>query len=234
MRRKQIIEALMNEGFSQKTLINFNDKQIMSLYERIMDEQSTLNIPQGDTRAIDNAKKNRQVFATYEQKGMKKLGKKKLSTKQSQKMDTDKDGDIDAKDLSTLRNKNKKAHVNEGVCSLCGMKKCKCKDKKHKKGTIAEKEEKWIQKATHPSKKGSLKKALGVKKDETIPAKKLKAAAKKKGKLGQRARFAMNVKGLKENKKEINEWVNGLANQNYYPLTSKKEIVNIIQSKLRR
>ena len=55
---------------------------------------------------------------------------------------------------------------------------------------------KWIQKAIHPSKEGSLKKALGVKKDETIPQSKLDAAAKKGGKLGQRARFAQTLKKL--------------------------------------
>ncbi len=34
---------------------------------------------------------------------------------------------------------------------------------------VNENDKKWIQKALHPSKKGSLKKALGAKKDETIP-----------------------------------------------------------------
>jgi len=38
--------------------------------------------------------------------------------------------------------------------------------------------------------KGSLRKELGVKKGKTIPKSKLKAAAKKKGKIGQRARLA--------------------------------------------
>lgn len=55
--------------------------------------------------------------------------------------------------------------------------------------------EKWIQKAI--KKPGSLKKALGVPADKTIPAKKLAAAAKKPGKIGQRARFAETLKGMK-------------------------------------
>lgn len=55
--------------------------------------------------------------------------------------------------------------------------------------------EKWIQKAI--KKPGSLKKALGVKAGEKIPAKKLASAAKKPGKLGQRARLAKTLKGLK-------------------------------------
>ena len=55
--------------------------------------------------------------------------------------------------------------------------------------------EKWIQKAI--SKPGSLRKALGVKAGEKIPAKKLAAAAKKPGKLGQRARLAKTLKSFK-------------------------------------
>jgi hypothetical protein len=55
--------------------------------------------------------------------------------------------------------------------------------------------EKWIQKAI--KKPGALKQSLGVKKGETIPAKKLAAAAKKPGKLGQRARLAQTLRGFK-------------------------------------
>ena len=56
--------------------------------------------------------------------------------------------------------------------------------------------EKWIQKAI--KKPGSLKKALGVKKGEKIPTGKLAKAAKKPGKMGQRARLAQTLKGLKK------------------------------------
>jgi hypothetical protein len=57
-------------------------------------------------------------------------------------------------------------------------------------------EEKWIQQAI--KKPGALKKQLGVSAEEPIPAGKLKAAAEKGGKLGQRARLAMTLKKLKE------------------------------------
>lgn len=56
--------------------------------------------------------------------------------------------------------------------------------------------EKWIQKAI--KKPGALRAAMGVKKGETIPAKALAAAAKKPGKMGQRARLAQTLKGLKK------------------------------------
>ena len=54
---------------------------------------------------------------------------------------------------------------------------------------------KWIQKAI--KKPGALRKSLGVKKGEKIPAKKLEAAAKNKGKLGQRARLAQTLKKMR-------------------------------------
>jgi len=55
---------------------------------------------------------------------------------------------------------------------------------------------KWIQKAI--KKPGSLRKSLGVKKGEKIPAGKLASAAKKPGKMGQRARLAKTLKGFKK------------------------------------
>lgn len=57
-------------------------------------------------------------------------------------------------------------------------------------------DKKWIQKAV--KKPGALRKALGVKKGKDIPAKKLAAVAKKPGKLGQRARLAETLKGMKK------------------------------------
>ena len=55
---------------------------------------------------------------------------------------------------------------------------------------------KWIQEAVkHP---GALHRQLGVPAGEKIPAKKLAAAAKKSGKIGQRARLAETLKGLKK------------------------------------
>jgi len=55
---------------------------------------------------------------------------------------------------------------------------------------------KWIQSAI--KKPGALKKAMGVKAGEKIPAKKLAAAAKKPGKMGQRARLAQTLSKLKK------------------------------------
>ena len=64
------------------------------------------------------------------------------------------------------------------------------------KGVIEKKKGGWIKDAI--KKPGALRKSLGVKKGQKIPAGKLAAAAKKPGKMGQRARLAQTLKGLKK------------------------------------
>ena len=49
-------------------------------------------------------------------------------------------------------------------------------------------------------KPGALRATLGIAKGKTIPAKTLASAAKKPGKLGQRARFAQTLKKLRQKK----------------------------------
>jgi len=60
--------------------------------------------------------------------------------------------------------------------------------------TVKAKGGKWIKDAI--KKPGALKKSLGVKKSEKIPAKKLASAAKKPGKMGQRARLAQTLRKM--------------------------------------
>jgi hypothetical protein len=62
--------------------------------------------------------------------------------------------------------------------------------------TSMAKDGKWIQKAI--KKPGALRKSLGAKKGQPIPAGKLAAAAKKPGKMGQRARLAQTLKKMKK------------------------------------
>ena len=57
-------------------------------------------------------------------------------------------------------------------------------------------DKKFIQKAI--KKPGALRKELHVKEGKTIPKKKLDAAAKKGGKIGERARFAKTLSKLRK------------------------------------
>lgn len=64
---------------------------------------------------------------------------------------------------------------------------------------MAEKK-KWIQEAI--KKPGALKKSMGVKEDEKIPAKKLAKATEAPGKMGKRARLAETLKKMAKGKKK--------------------------------
>jgi hypothetical protein len=55
----------------------------------------------------------------------------------------------------------------------------------------------WIAGAIKPENKGALRKELGAKPGKPIPAAKLAASAKKPGKIGQRARLAQTLRGMK-------------------------------------
>lgn len=59
---------------------------------------------------------------------------------------------------------------------------------------MKDKAKNWIKGAIN--KPGALRKALGAKAGEKIPAKKLAAAAKAPGKMGQRARLAQTLKKM--------------------------------------
>jgi hypothetical protein len=59
-------------------------------------------------------------------------------------------------------------------------------------------DKKWIQSAI--KKPGALRSSLGAKKGKKIPKKKLMKAAKKGGKLGQRARLAITLSKMRKKK----------------------------------
>jgi hypothetical protein len=221
MTRKEMVGKLLNEGISRQTLVNLSDKQMSILYSRMIGEATTTVTKTTKYSPAEIKGKGIKVDGTVTfnpdntvsvtndsmKEGDIAEGKKKPTQKQLSALDKNKNGKIDKEDFKLLRSKKKssKEEVKEG--------------------------EKWIQKAIHPSKKGSLKKALGVKKDETIPAGKLKSAAKKGGKTGQRARLAMTLKKLKENT-EVKNWVENIVESNYHPFTSKSEIMELIKTKL--
>lgn len=69
-------------------------------------------------------------------------------------------------------------------------------EKMSSKKEVTAKGGKWIQSAI--KKPGALRKSMGVKAGETIPAKKLAKAAKAPGKMGQRARLAQTLRKMKK------------------------------------
>ena len=59
---------------------------------------------------------------------------------------------------------------------------------------IREAEDKWIQKAI--KKPGALHRDLGIPEGEKIPVEMIRKAAKRKGKVGDRARLALTLRGF--------------------------------------
>lgn len=84
MKRQDIIAKLMNEGFTQKTLVNMTDKQLSLLSERLLSEQvygtATPSSPVPGTTYVPKEKageamKTRQTFKVYESDVNEEKGK---------------------------------------------------------------------------------------------------------------------------------------------------------------
>jgi glutamyl/glutaminyl-tRNA synthetase len=75
MKRSEIVEKLIAEGLSEKTLVNFSDKQLNSLAERMLAEQmnSTQNSNQPQVTANVNDPNFNQVMTKLKQSGVKNI-----------------------------------------------------------------------------------------------------------------------------------------------------------------
>jgi hypothetical protein len=221
MNRKDLVKKLMNEGFSERTIVNFSDKQLKTLVERITmsadDYAKEKNNPSVQAIAADpNASLQ---ISEKEAKMCDHCGmpiakctcddthlEEKLVGNQK-KIDANHNGKIDSQDFKILRSGKKE--VKEG-------------------------DKKWIQKAINPKHKGKLHRELGVPQDEKIPASKLNAAAKKGGVIGKEARLAKTLRNLHETEaNEINEWVDSLVQKKYVPFTQKGKIMETIKTKIK-
>jgi len=110
MKRDVIVGQLIKEGFSEKTLVNFSDKQISDLHERIVVDADKLKTdPKLQALANDP---NTEVEVKEELKGNQK------------KLDKNHNGKIDGQDFKILKgqkkevSKDKKSNVKEWVESL--------------------------------------------------------------------------------------------------------------------
>ena len=95
MKRNEIVESLMKEGFSEKTLVNFSDKQLVTFASRILGEADIM-ISKKDPLAnqkIADAKKQNKSIETYEEEMKEGLkGNQK-------KLDKNHNGKIDGQDF---------------------------------------------------------------------------------------------------------------------------------------
>jgi hypothetical protein len=185
MNRKIIIEKLLSEGFTEKTLSRLSDKELTTLSNTVLKESSVM-IKKDNVKDIEAAKKAGKTIETYESK----------------------------------------------VCPKCGMKNCKCKDKKH--GDVNE--EKPSAGLSKEKKSEVVKKA---KKGEDIgkKGKSFKDIEKKAKESGAKDPKAVAASAMwkniqRENVSEVEEWVLDLAESKYTQFTSKKDIMSIINEKM--
>jgi hypothetical protein len=66
MKRKDIIERLLSEGFSEKTLSRMGDRELSVLAKTVLKE--AVMIKSGNVKDIENAKKLGKTIETYEEK----------------------------------------------------------------------------------------------------------------------------------------------------------------------
>lgn len=89
MNRTELVEKLLKEGFSEKTLVKFTDKQLNTLSERVLSEQSTgtLKVAKGSPQE-KAAMAQKQAFVAYEEefKESSKQEEKEKEEKEKEEM----------------------------------------------------------------------------------------------------------------------------------------------------
>lgn len=191
MNRKIIVQNLLKEGFTEKTLSNLSDKELLTLSNTLLKETSG------------------------------SLVMKKTTPPAEVKKYTDSGFNVE------LREKKESK-----VCSVCGMKNCKCDDKKHKDikeekpsaGLSKEKKSEVVKKAKKGEDIG--KKGKSFKDIE----KKAKESGAKDPKAVAAAAMWKNIQ--RENVSEVEEWVLDLTESKYSQFTSKKDIMGVINEKM--
>lgn len=77
MKRNEMVKTLLKEGFSEKTLVGFSDKQLSDLHVRLFGESIT-NVASTDIKTQDELRKKKLPFQVYsEEKPSAGLSKKK-------------------------------------------------------------------------------------------------------------------------------------------------------------
>ncbi len=100
MKRDVIVSQLIKEGFSEKTLVRFSDKQLSDLHERIVTTTKAMASNPDIQKLADDP--NKTVEVEEELKGKQK------------NIDKNHNGEIDAEDFAIL-NKEKKGEAKEDV-----------------------------------------------------------------------------------------------------------------------
>jgi protein required for attachment to host cells len=96
MKRSELVKMLISEGMSEKTLVNFSDKQLSDLHERMVIDADKLKDPKLQAIANDP---NIEVEVKEDLKG------------NQNKLDKNHNGKIDGQDFKILKGQKKKKSV---------------------------------------------------------------------------------------------------------------------------
>jgi len=237
MKRKDIIEKLLFEGFSEKTLSRLSDGQLSTLAKTVLSEEDVM-ISKKDpqlTQKVANAKKSNQTIVTYEEEmkedETKIPNKDEIASKLdsirsgAKRDDMIKQGAYDGRFREkTIKDKKKE----ESKYSARGKKSYELDEESSNKMTMSwfktEMEKKLGRKVTDEEVKAAIKKMI-----ET-PVKRIDSSKKEKGINETKAAAAM-WKGVK--RESMNEWVMDLTESKFSQFTSKSDILSIITEKIR-
>ena len=206
MRRDIIVEKLIAEGLSEKTLVKLNDKQLNELAERMLGEtiSTTMAAIQKSPTLQAAAKDKNQILNVVGEEDVTE----DLKGKQK-KLDKNNNGKIDSQDFKILRSKKKEV-----------------KEEKPSAGLSKEKKSAVVKKAKAGEDIG--KKGKGFEKIADKAAKKY--GSKEKGK---KVAAAAMWKSVQREGIDTKVWVEAITeNELYHNFTSKNEIIELIQNKL--
>lgn len=214
MKRKDIITALIKEGFSDKTLANLSDKQLGTLSGRILGEQynpndiNTVHIPKTDVNAITQAKQQKKQFVAYEGEMTEDKDEEKKKGDKKEKEDV----------IKKLKYKIEHTDDKDKVKSYKELlKRMEDGDVKTSGKEIDEGEEKPKFKS-----KTEWLKSKGIIKDDD----------KKEETKESIAPASQPVSKPGEPGIDLTEWVNGVVEKRIHPFTSKNDIMRMITQKL--
>lgn len=202
MKRNEIVEKLVKEGFSEKTLVKFTDKQLTELSDRILSEQTVKGsvVMKKATTAPADVKKMTDQGLNVE------LREKELTNKQKKNIDKNNNGKIDKEDFLMLLKKKKEE------------KKCEDCDKPHKECTCNKEymgEGEYHEKRKEDAKDWFEKNKEGMKLCKGCDKPKSKCECKKDS-INETKNWVKNLVEKKE----------------FHSFTSKNEIMELIEMKL--
>lgn len=236
MKRQDLITALLKEGFSEKTLVKFSDKQIYNLSERILGEAITkqvkvysmrnpkdaeeINTIVNDPKKVTDMSKQGHIQVTTEEKPSEVNEKDATPESRGKRKEMVKQGAYDGR-FTTKVVKDKKKEENKYLSR--DKKSFDLDEEKPSAGLSKEKKSEIVKKAKKGGDIG--KKGKGFKKVEK--------AAKKAGAKDPKAVAAAAMwKNIKREDVEVKDWLKNLAESNFNGFTSKGEIMNLIQEKM--